>query len=79
MYVMQYVRVFIDVIYACNVYCFHMQRGCFSKSDVDRLTTHAQKKDYIGVDIFLSTDWPSDVTMGTNPPVIPLMLTDCNN
>ena len=37
---------------------------------MDRLTAHAQKKDYIGVDIFLSSDWPSDVTIGTTPPVI---------
>ena len=66
-------------MYIMMNYCFHMQRGCFSQSDMDRLTAHAQKKDYVGVDIFLSTDWPSDVTVGTAPPVILLMHTECSN
>lgn len=43
---------------------------------MDRLTTYAQKKDYVGVDVFLSTDWPSDVTIGTIPPVILLIYTE---
>ncbi|XP_065902892.1 CWF19-like protein 1 [Dysidea avara] len=40
----------------------------FNQSDVERLFSHAEKKDYVGVDILLSSDWPSDVAIGTNPP-----------
>jgi len=46
-----------------------MQSDNFHQSDVDKLMSHTEKKDYVGVDILLSSEWPSDVTIGTSPPV----------
>ena len=42
----------------------------FNQSDVDRLSTNTEKKDYAAVNIFHSNDWPSDVTIGTSRPVV---------
>jgi len=48
---------------------FPLQNENFSQSDVERLMSQTEKKDYVGVDILLSSDWPSDVAIGTSPPV----------
>ena len=51
----------------------------FNQSDVDRLYTHREKKDYVAINIFHSNDWPSDVTIGTSLLVMLLMYMKCNN
>jgi len=57
--------------YLSTLYCYKFlsQSENFSQSDVERLMSLTEKKDYVGVDILLSSDWPSDVAIGANPPV----------
>ena len=50
------------------------QSGKFGDDDVEALLSMASGKDFLGVDIFLTSDWPRGVENYTTLPVRPLPL-----